>query len=220
MAEERDQEAGGGESEGMFGPGETIAASASSWRLVPSVKHMRGHVLVGLQEALRARAPSLYARYRDIAVDIGAEAILSVSASAWLDIALVIKSDRVLTELELADDELMAIGAEVGERSFSVIMSTMMRLSSHLGADAVTALRLSPRILPRVLKGGGVGVFRVARQTIRYEMWNHPLATSRVNRAVTCGSLQATLRKVSPATTVVEAGVRQSPPSFALRIQY
>jgi hypothetical protein len=205
-------------SEALFGQGEAISATHPSWREAPPVHRMRGHVLVGLQEALRARGH--YPRYRELAERDGLSAILDVSAGEWLDIERVVESDRVLAALELEEWELSDVGAEVTKRTYGAVLSTLMRLSTHVGVDAATLLQQFPRLYPRLLDGGGCGVFRISPRVVRYEMWNHPLARSPVNRIVTRGSLLATFQKLNPATTISEAGVSQSPPSFALRIQY
>jgi len=205
-------------SEALFGPGELVAATHPSYREAPPVRRIRGHVVVGLQEALRARGH--FERYRDRLTAIGRSDLLEVSPTEWLAVEHVVVNDSALRSLELDDWELRELGLAIADRSYGVVLSTLMRLSAHVGLDVSRMLQQFPRVHPKLLDGGGQGVFRVSPRVVRWEMWNHPLAGSPVNRTVTRGSVLSTFQKLNPSTTVSEAGVTDDPPSFALRIQY
>src|SRR5688572_10614523 len=85
--------------ESLFGVGEALAYTVASARLAPPLRRVRRHVLVSMQEVLRARFAPAWIRYQQLARDRGYPELAALPSSGWVDVDTVIANDAIFSQL-------------------------------------------------------------------------------------------------------------------------
>ncbi len=89
------------------------------------------------------------------------EPVLHTLGAVWLPVSVAMAHYRAMDELELSDDEVMAIGRAVGNRLHGSFLGTLVRGAKHVGMTPWTLASKLDRVWSRVFDGGHIGVWKL-----------------------------------------------------------
>jgi hypothetical protein len=98
------------------------------------------------------------------------EAVLRSLGPSWLPIEHAVAHYTACDALGLGQDELNAIGSEVGERIQGTFMGTLAKTMTTLGVTPWLPFGQFQRLWDRVFQGGGVAVYRLGPSAARVEI--------------------------------------------------
>lgn len=104
------------------------------------------------------------------------EAVLTTVAGVWLPTAVATAHYQACEALALAEDEQIAIGAEVGRHAQGTVLGTAVRLARDVGVTPWTILERLPQVWLRIWQGGAVAIYRLGPKDARLEIAGWPCA--------------------------------------------
>jgi hypothetical protein len=143
----------------MAGVPEVILALPRAGAQVADATHVRGTVLVASQRSLKAR--NVWDAYQ-AAIEVPFRETLSlVLASSWVPIEVAVAHYRACDRLQLAPEDIRAIGREAGKFIYSATVAVVMKLSSQFGTSPLAILRNLDRFVERTWQGSAFQVKQV-----------------------------------------------------------
>lgn len=133
----------------------------------PRVTHCRGTLIVSSLEVLRRQGH--FARYATLLPSESREELLATMPTSWLPISLAAQHYRACNDLGLSLPALDAIADEVGNRVASTFLATFLRSTRNVGGTPWHSLKQADLLLPRVLQGGSMHIFKVGPKDARVE---------------------------------------------------
>ena len=151
--------------EELFVPFRGVRASGAQVRstvIVSAINSVRGR---GLGESYE-RAMSAAER-RDL---------LTLPPALWLPIEVAVEHYRIMDRLGLDLATIESIGAEVGERIYKSVLSTVLKLTKEAGVTPWSVLAIAHRINDLSWKETDIAVWKLGPKEARYEWVNQPCA--------------------------------------------
>jgi hypothetical protein len=202
----------GGRSEEVFVP---FPAPLS---LVPQVTRFRSSWVTASIHSLRERG--LYERYQSNLGEEDRAALLFAPLGSWMPIGLVLTHYEACDQLALPLGVLVSMGREVTQRIHGGALSLAVKMATGAGVTPWTLFGHMPRLWPRVMEGGGVGVFRLGPKEARVELVGFPLARIGYVRAATAGMLEAMTDAFCTRAWVHEVRALCTSSTLAYRVQW
>lgn len=157
--------------------------------LVPIASQFRSTWLSSSLKGIRERG--LLEKYLVFLPSIHHEPILHSIVGVWLPIEVAHAHYEACDRLELSDDEIYAIGAEIAERVHGTVLHTAVRLAKGVGVTPWTILPQLQRLWDRIWVGGGVAAFKLGPKEARIEIVGWPCARFRYTRIAMRGVISS-----------------------------
>jgi hypothetical protein len=183
-------------------------------RITP-VSEARGMMISNSILMLRERG--LFERY---AANTGndRDALLSVTPSSWVPLALAEKHYLACDALELSKDQQVELGHAAGMRVRGTVLASIAKVARSLGVEAWSAFKQYPRFWGRLYVGGAVGVTRLGNKEARIDVAGFPLSRIAYVRHGFCGMNQAGFELFSDRVQIRE--LSSSEDTFSIRVNW
>lgn len=135
---------------------------------------IRGTVLLTSQRALRTRG--LFDRYVKNLAPEHKDALLTMTAAAWVPMDVALAHYTACQELHLERDVILDIGGESGRFLNETVLSVVLRLSKEVGVTPWSALMHADRLRVRTWQGGKIALFKLGPKEARLEWVGIPVA--------------------------------------------
>lgn len=130
-------------------------------------------ILNGIQTL---RAHGHYARYLDLLETDTRSEIVSLIAGTWIPVELALSHYWAADRLDLGSSAIESIGAEVADRVYKSVLSTIPALSKKGDATPWTAMSLSQKNNDVNWKGSDIVIYKEGPREAIYEWAGQPMA--------------------------------------------
>ncbi len=139
---------------------------------VAQVSLVRGTLVVASLKAVQERGHA--ARYFAALAEDERAAIKQILASSWVPEPLARAHYLACDGLGLSSQEVLAIGAEVGERIRATFLGAVVGVAREAGSTPWLYLQRLPRLFQRICVGGAVAVYKLGPKEARAEWYGLP----------------------------------------------
>jgi hypothetical protein len=153
--------------------GDVVATYPATGNPEP-VTHVRGMLLASGLGIVRERR--LTDRYYSLLSPEHAVAVSAIVANDWVPLDTTLAHYAAMNELFPSPDEQVANGRQVAARVNASILGTVISLTHAGGATPWTLLKPLPRVIGRLLQGGGLVVRRLGPKESLNTFLELPLA--------------------------------------------
>lgn len=161
-----------------------------------------------------------YERYAKLLPPQHVESIEALVPGVWLPLDLAMVHYRACDGLSLTQEEMLAMGASVGARVQSSVISTLTRLATGAGATPWIAYAQSDRLWQRMFEGGGVTIRKLGPKEAEIEMSQLPLARFEYFRTSFCGVQRVGAQLFAQKVYVRELVARGTESSFVVLVSW
>ncbi|MGO8992094.1 MAG: hypothetical protein ACLQVI_02110 [Polyangiaceae bacterium] len=139
---------------------------------VPVLTHVRGTLIVASLKALEQRGH--LERYFAALAEEHRAPMRAIIASSWVAEPLGTLHYAACDALHLPPHEVLAIGAEVGDRIRATFLGTILAVAREAGTTPWLFLERLPRLLTRICVGGAVAIYKLGPKEARAEWYGLP----------------------------------------------
>ncbi len=154
---------------------EVFLAARYPLTAIPLATEIRSTLVVSALQTVRARG--LMDKYRETLPASAQERITSLVAGSWIPVELALDHYRAMDRLQLTNEEIDGIGADVAARVNKSVLSIAVSLSKRAGATPWTALSVSHRINDTNWRGSDIAIYRLGPKEARYDWLGQPCAS-------------------------------------------
>jgi hypothetical protein len=155
---------------------------------VPVTTKFRSTWLSSSLKALRER--NHFERYLSCLPPEHRDTVSGLVVGQWLPVEVAVAHYDACDRLELSEEEMVAIGAEVGKRAQGAVLSVGVNLAKGAGVTPWTIITRYPAIWDRTWVGGGVSIIKSGPKDARLEVAGWRCAHSKYCRVAFRGVLQ------------------------------
>jgi hypothetical protein len=139
---------------------------------IPPLTQVRGLLITASIRALDKRG--MLARYFEHLPAEHHAVVRAAIASSWLPEPVATAHYQACDALELPQEEIIAIGAEVGARIRDTLLGTVLRVARDAGTTPWLYLERFPRLFTRICIGGACAVYKLGPKEARAEWYGLP----------------------------------------------
>lgn len=137
-----------------------------------------------------------FERYLQLVSPVHRETIIGTIAASWLPIEVGMAHYQACEELQLSDDQLLAIGELVGDRMQGAFMETLTRAARSIGVTPWLLLKRFDVLWGRLLQGGSLQLTKVGPKDLLIEISGASLPRFSYFRYGFCGVVRAGFKYV------------------------
>ncbi len=185
---------------------------------VPISSQFRSTWVTGSVLALKNRGH--FERYLTFLPPADHDPIVFAIPQSWMPASLMVRHYEACEKLELPDEEILTLGADVTKRVHAASLALGRSIASATGLTPWTILERMDKLWGRVTIGGGVGVAKLGPKEARVEIYGFPVAHLRYNRVGTRGILHGSLAMLCQSIWVHEVRSMCTATSLGFRVQW
>jgi hypothetical protein len=185
---------------------------------VPPVTHAKGQWLISSVRGIR-EAGHMDAYLRHLAPE-HRRSILESGATDWHPMDVMMAHYAACEALDLPSDEIFAVGARATQRAQGTVIGVTTRLATNSGVTPWSMLPQFQRFWSRMMRGGGVAVWKLGPKEARVEVAGFPPARYRYCRIGTAAVVHAAVSLLCTRAYVTEAQSFGHPDDVVLRLSW
>jgi hypothetical protein len=166
------------------------------------------------------REQGLQERYLSALRPTDRASVLSVQATEWVPMALVMTHYAALDALELDANQMIDFGASVSRNINGVVLSTIASLAGRVGLSPLVPLKRAAKIFARNFRGGAVGIYQTGATEARVDVLGAPMATSATHRGTIVGGFLDGARPFAANVRANEISAQRTARSYAIRLRW
>jgi hypothetical protein len=197
--------------------GEPVVAFQYGRAGVVEATHLRSTAICSAVLALRQHG--LFDRYLDVLEPRYRDEIPALPAGEWIPVDMGLAHYSACDRLNLDDDAVRALGADVSRRILKNLLSVVVKLSRGAGVGPWTALPHANRLREAMWQGSEIAVWKLGPKEARLEWAGQPCARTSYFRT-SFGSLAAALLQVFCEKVYVRPLPQTIPTSMQYRISW
>lgn len=185
---------------------------------VPAVRRVRGQWIAASLRAVRERGFS--PRYFEALPREHHEAIETMTVSQWLPAHVVVAHYEALDALQLAEEDIEAMGSSVVIRGHGKAIEIALKLMPRHVVNVFSFVARANTLWDRAFDGGGPAIYKVGPKEARFDVHGLPFAHLRYPRIAIRGVIAGVMRLLVRTVYVADVTRDRAPPVLGYRVQW